>query len=163
MSGDHPTRPFPGEGERAGRRNARGALLPARPQSGRGVREVIGRARLHVPLHHASHGPPPRAGEDRQGPLPTPDRPSAIVQVIAFGHTIPIFLDWTAMILARIPVQADGRRRRSVDSRLWAMPRPRLASRSGRTIRDDMGRRRCLMPGGEQNVIASRAAPSRRS
>src|SRR3546814_17482399 len=24
-----------------------------------------------VPLHHASHGPPPRSGEDRRRPLPT--------------------------------------------------------------------------------------------
>src|SRR3546814_4011197 len=27
-----------------------------------------------VPLHHASHGPPPPKGEDRQRPLPTPKR-----------------------------------------------------------------------------------------
>ena len=29
-------------------------------------------ARPHLPLHHASHDPPPRTGEDHQRPLPTP-------------------------------------------------------------------------------------------
>ena len=45
-----------------------------------------------VPLHHASRGPPPRAGEDRQRPLPTPKQASPSNRPFLHYPAVPAFI-----------------------------------------------------------------------